>query len=517
MRAVHMRTPVPRSHSAAIAKSGFSRRRVYVIAGMLLLACETKHQAGAQNDESAVARSPLTLVDVLSARAARPVTEGSYWAPFLASGLTAGSGVPFVEGESPTSSTWIRVCWSRSAQYSRTIEGSRIPSAPGAEQAIRWIREAVGATWMHYANIDFFHWDRAARWLYCTDERESGRIVLGFSNANFADRGRFGEAPTRVLFDASMQTREQYQQAAYNLFGRALGVLPSGTDPFAPRTPEGVYRAQQIYGLRPSGTLIEWGGQCTRDSVADNAERAGHLDRIDCATNNDRVWRPLRRTSDDATLLSTKLNDGARCIQRFPVGDGPVTTGNCDTAQPVSFSGLKWKVTGNLCVGASTTAEHPWLQLVDCDAEPALSRWDFEFLEPTRIVLSGAKSCLAVTPTNLTGGSALTLTACEKVAVHPTFDPESQLSFAPGLQVAIENDRDAPVVGSKLVLRDANQMGDASRYYVSGRITSDGRCATAPTAPVGNVDWCVVSRECTEPVSGSGDAAIEPLEWDYHW
>lgn len=505
--------------AGSIGDCGFGgQRRAFIILCLALLACGTKHPSDAQHDEPAIARSPLALGDLQSYRAARPLTEASYWTPTLTSGASIGAGTPFVEGESPPSSVWIRVCWSRSAQYSRTIEGRRMPSSPGAEQAIRWIREAVGATWMHYANIDFFHWDRAARWLYCTDEREPGRIVLGFSDANFADRGRIENAPTRVLFDASMKTREEYMQTAYNLFGRALGVLPSATEPLAARTAEGVYRAQQIYGLRPSGTLIERGGQCIRDSVADSAESVGILDRIDCAMQKDRIWRPLRPTSDVEVRLSTRLpGDGVRCIQGFPEADERVTTGDCGTANPLSFSGLQWKSTGNLCVGASAATDGAWLQLVDCDAATALSRWDFEFLEPTSIVLSGARPCLAVAPTNLTDGSGVTLTACEKLAVHPTFESDAHLSFATGLQVALENDHGAPAAGSKLVLRDSAGVGDASRYYVSGRITSGGRCATAPSTPARDADWCVVSHECTTPVPGSGGATIDPLEWDYHW
>src|SRR5512145_120564 len=92
VRAFHRRLPLVRIYSDAIAGSRLVRSRVHALAGMALLACGTNHPAGAQRDESAVARFPLTLAEVLSHRAARPLTETSYWAPFLSSGFTIGSG-----------------------------------------------------------------------------------------------------------------------------------------------------------------------------------------------------------------------------------------------------------------------------------------------------------------------------------------------------------------------------------------------------------------------------------------
>lgn len=494
-----------------------------VVAIPLALACEARHEPASAGTSIAATRallSPSGSIDDLVALAdVPPISASSNWLPLLPRESTSDPGKWFGDGgKGPLNSVWIRVCWARSAQYSRTVDGKRLPVVPGAAQAIQWVREAVGATWMHYANIDFFHWDRMARWLYCTDEREGNRIVLGFSDSNFADQGQSDNAPTRILFDGKMTTRAQYMRAAYNLFGRALNVLPSSTDALAPTTPEGIYEAQKDYGLRRSGALMEWGGQCVRDSVGENSQEGGTIDRIDCRSYSDRTWRPMRLADGESTSLGTSPSSGGeRCIRRFPDIDNPVTTGNCDAAYPVDFLRVKWKATGNLCVAASSAAENASLELQDCDVAPALSRWDFEFLDPAHIILAGAVPCLAVTPVAAVEGSALTLMTCDKVFMRPDFATEAQLRFADGLYAAVEDDQHQPMEGKKLILRSYAHLGPVSKYYVSARITSGGRCATAPSSPLGNVDWCVESRDCALSPTSAVDAEPDPLEWDYHW
>jgi hypothetical protein len=497
--------------------------RLIGVALLLVLGCETTREAPTFEPLVTRTRQNLdiesSLEELLRSSDIRPVSESSFWQPFLRDGLVVKTGKRFGDGDyGPSGAVWIRICWSRSAQYGRMIDGKRLPKTPGATQAMRWIRDAVGASFMHYANLDFMHWNGMGEWFYCTDERESNRIVIGFSDINVADQGRFDNAPTRILFNGNMTKREDYMLAAYNLFGRALNVLPSTTNAFAPMTSEGIYAAQTTYGLRRSGALIEWRGNCVRDTVNYETSKLGAIEPIDCnLANADRIWRPLRSPGKATTHLATYVENGnnTRCAQQFPESSSPLITGACDDAEPIEFRNLKWKTTGNLCVAASSAIEGSFLHLQPCDSSSTLLRWDFEFLAPRRISLSSSETCLAVAPTQSISGSPLTLVSCDKLTTSATFNENARLSFSNGLYAALEEDR--PTLGNKLILLPAASIGNASKFYVSGRVISGNRCATTPVRPLADVDWRVESTDCSAPAISTSFPEVDPLEWDYHW
>jgi hypothetical protein len=184
-------------------------------------------------------------------------------------------------------------------------------------------------------------------------------------------------------------------------------------------------------------------------------------------------------------------------------------------ANPIEFLGVKWKTTGNLCVIASSASEDATLSLGDCSTAPALSRWNIEFLDPTRIVLAGSQPCLAVAVSEPITGSMLKLSTCDKATMLPKFNADGRLGFGDGWHASIEGGR--PVEGKHIAITALANLGDASRFYVSGRMRSRGRCATAPILPLVDIDWRVESRDCAAFPASPSDSSPDPLEWDYHW
>jgi hypothetical protein len=408
----------------------------------------------------------------------------------------------------------IVVCWARATLYSRAVDGTPLPQSPGALQMMRWVSEAVSHSWGRYSNIFFYHQGRRQTWQECGDDQENPQIVVGFGQSNFADRGSLANstpsAPTRVLIDMHLTSRDAVQQAAFVLFGQALRLLPANTAP-SPPSAEMVISAQSMYGRRSSGMLVEWLGRCVFDT--ETLGNTGSVWPSTCFPNvASEIWRP-KRVNNVTRLASSESSTGnGRCILGFGVSGSGLAVGDCANGAPIAFTNQQWKGFGDLCVAATSAEPQGTLALASCSDTAALLRWDFEFLEPKSISLDGSPSCLAVAPSEMAVGAPIELAACNSGTAAPEFLTTGQLSFGSDM-CAVVNDN-AAEVGAQLVLGSCTTAASGSMFHLSGRFSSGGRCATLDWAPPTAIPRAVAA-DCV--TAYPTELAPDPLEWEYYW
>lgn len=402
----------------------------------------------------------------------------------------------------------IIVCWARSTLYSRAVDGTPVSNVP---TRMRWIADALSYSWSRYLRMNFFHRLGNETFWTCGDESEGQRIILGFGQTNFADRGYATNTATRVLIDLHLTDRDAVQQAAFVMFGQALRVLGATETAASPPTPAIVAHAQAIYGVKPSGKLVNALGYCAHEGGKGTTVSAvipWYCD-PDLAAE---TWHPVRLTNSSGVGVVTLQNGNNRCLLPFGAAQSSMSVGVCADPAAIEFKHHQWKSAGELCVGVSSGEPGSALTLTPCREGSALTRWNFDFVAPRRISLAGISSCVEVVPSNLAAGAQLVLVACGS-AIQPEFLSTGQIGFGNGLCASIPDN--PPTAGANLTLGSCSTLAAGSRFHVTGRPTDQNRCATMRwNVPVGGTVMGTVV-DCT--AEDSTDLAPDRLAWDYYW
>jgi hypothetical protein len=422
----------------------------------------------------------------------------------------------------PGANADIVVCWSRSTEYSRTIEGAPLPKDPGTLAVRRWVREAFENTWARYTNVMLYQYWSDGAWNFCTSEDEERTIVLEFSKTNRADFGRKEDRATRVVFDSRMTNRRDIELAAINLFGQALEVLPVSTPSDHVPTPQEIAKSQSIYGTKYAGALVSYGGHCLSNEYFSTTEP--QLTRsYQCYDRHyDLRWFPYIGSPTAPTGLATLNNSYLNCLQPLGAAGSRVMSWDCTATEPAGFqfTQFKWKTAGELCVAAEEPLSGATLRLADCNGS-GNARWDLDFANPARVRLSGTELCAGVDIDSIQAETNVTLVPCADIdgakAASLNLSSSKMIHVDEPVGNCVSVDP-ALTVGSPLTIASCSTNGDlAQTFHVSGILQNNGYCL--------GVNIYAEYSETNRPESSSCDVSSaelstllpSPLEWDYYW
>lgn len=256
-----------------------------------------------------------------------------------------------------------------------------------------------------------------------------------------------------------------------------------------------VIGAQRAYGRKHSGALVGLGGRCVNIPNASTTNGTA-LQVFDCHAASNDTWR---RNLDGQLIdqLATKT-----VAMNVPNGMVSATSGTILTIWDVvagsvnekfDFNGVKLVSYGNLCVGVPSATQGARLQLVDCNANAALSRWDWERIKAApdsafanRFKLSGTNLCINI-PNGVPALSQyVQLFPCGSLSsphANELFgsNANAQLSTFASPRMCLNVANDTPTAGAAIVTFSCGSSAPFrnEQFHLSGKVKwagNSGQC-----------------------------------------
>jgi hypothetical protein len=404
------------------------------------------------------------------------------------------------------------------------------------------VRNAVENSWQRVARLHFSGWGTCG-----SDTRAT--VVVNFIDTATANSGVGWNANGSVQVNLGVQ-RADFDAASIHEFGHVLGfghemrrpdfvdlvgtgcaetdgignTLGTDADPQSIMAATGycqnntqlsawdVIGVQRAYGRKPGGSIVGLGGRCVNIEGASSASGA-RLVAYPCTGGSNDVWSYW----SGSRQLSAAVAGVLRCAKVNGTvsswASTPLVSAICDSlsSQKYSFTGVRWRGIGNMCVVATSASVGATLQLQPCGSRPATERWDV-MNGDDRARLSGTSLCVSVPGGAATLGNPLTLEACRIPASTPEklgFSPRTGLVRFQNLCASVMGGK--PTAGSAIALWDGCASApflDHSLFHLSGPIKQQAQCLdllggrSYDGAPLG-VYPCV--------------AGAPNEEWEFYW
>jgi hypothetical protein len=353
--------------------------------------------------------------------------------------------------------------------------------------------------------------------------------ALGFAHESERPDNYSGGNPTTCLAPAGQVAGGEYlngawvDKASIMCYDNRPNKLSAGD----------IRGAQAVYGWRPGGSIVGFGGRCAK--IQGDSQASGTpIVASPCASAG---WSGYWLSYFNQLIASP----GGSVTKAWNVSGGTVSVsqptpliswdyGNYNN-QIFKLANMKWRAIGDLCVGAASATVGAQLTVQPCNTPGRQENWTF-WDNSTRIQLTGTNLCAAVPRSPAVIGDVMALATCANVATQ-NFDfghflqvreSSSQLCAnvfggdpLPGKQVGMWN-------GCDYIPAYQNEL-----FHMSGRIVaavlpgdSSGQCAawTGDTTVDGTAAQVHHCNAAPAPVT-LGDGTIwtprDPQEWELYW